>query len=264
MRESPRPEARKSEGGARYLRAGPIRKRAARRPWRPSSDPQTCRERPGRETRYGKAGPRDLWSLDALLGAWSATPRQRRAWRRAAQNAEKLLRSPAHWDTPAILTGLVQARVATALMAAGLRRADLLGRQILTLGAHIGLEARILRDWGADVRGVEQHRAIAGAGLQAHIVRMGDLEIGKALSVLEKDPRHYDHILALAPSDADWPSRICVGLQRLKPGGSFLVVAYWRDIPLIFHDTMEEGLEGTMGVGVWRVRDKPRPHLPSD
>lgn len=209
-----------------------------------------------------KLEPADLWSLDALLGSWPATPSQRRRWREGAQAAGTLLQSQGYWALPAVTPGLVQARVAAALLAAGVTRSSIRGQKILTLGAHVGLEVRILRDWGAEAQGIEQNRMVVEAGVQSQLVTPSDMVVGDVRTVLERDTGRFNHIIALAPSDPEWPSWIAPALERLTSDGSVVIVAYWRDVPLVFHAAMEDGLEGTMGVGVWRCGSQLKSAIP--
>jgi hypothetical protein len=96
----------------------------------------------------------EVWPLDAVLSRWWTAPATRRGWRDALTVVHALLDAGA-WYEPAITPGLVQARLGVALNLAGYTRRRLRGKRVLSLGSHVGLEVRMLSDWGATALGVD-------------------------------------------------------------------------------------------------------------
>lgn len=193
----------------------------------------------------------DAWSLDALFERWPASPIQRQQWRKLTEALSRELSSQGHWSAPAISPGLVQARVATALTLARLDGDRLHNSRILTLGAHTGMEVRILRDWGARAIGIESNASLVSIGRRLGVVPHSALLKAKAPSFLQKSHRMWDYIFCLAPAHFEFESWCAPIAKRLQADGKFVLLAYWRDIPLIDMTWLEECLEGTMGGRAW-------------
>ena len=193
------------------------------------------------ETREG------LWHLDFVLERWAATPDQRRTWRRLA---ELLIGRLGERQAPALVPGLVQARVATALLLAGYPHPPLPAERILTVGAHAGFEVRLLRDWGSEATGIEQNPRVVQAGIEAGVVSSDALLSADAethlAQALQKGCR-YLLIAMLAPSDPAWPTWLDLASSLLTRGGHLVILAYWADLPADWRIAATPCLEGTMG-----------------
>jgi SAM-dependent methyltransferase len=190
--------------------------------------------------------------LDAILCRWRATPAQRAAWRALVERLERLGTHEAALHSAALMPGLLQARLGAALTLAGYDRSALQGARVLTLGAHVGLEVRMLRDWGADAVGVERAASLVRWGEGAGVTAPGTLIVADAASFLRQSRAAWDLILTLAPSDPAWTTWPETAAAALRPGGRFVAVAYWRDIPVAWYDRLVPCVEGTMAGGRWR------------
>jgi hypothetical protein len=188
-----------------------------------------------------------MWHLDFVLSHWTATPAQRRMWRTLS---ERLARQLGGNQAPALVPGLVQARLGTALLLGGYLGPPLPSLRILTLGAHAGLELRMLRDWGAEAIGIERNLTLVRAGIQTEVVGTEALLAAEATDYLTRScsvTHAYDLILILAPSDPAWPTWVDQASARLAPDGQLVVVAYWSDLPVGWRTLATPCLEGTMG-----------------
>ncbi len=78
-----------------------------------------------------------------------------------------------HSGLPALIPGLVHARLATALLVAGYQsKSQLSSHSFLCLGCHAGLEVRILRDFGAShAEDVEIRQAVVQEGIRNRLIR---------------------------------------------------------------------------------------------
>ncbi|CAB1128071.1 conserved protein of unknown function [Candidatus Hydrogenisulfobacillus filiaventi] len=196
----------------------------------------------------------DLWSLQGLLEAWPGRPEEREAWRTFARRAEAALRerAPGHWPGPALVPGLLQARLAAALGLAGLTRGDRLRTRVLTLGAHAGLEVRMLRDFGFEAVGLEQRPELAAAGRDTGLLPPDSLVTADYRAYLADPGPAWPLILALAPEAVD-PAWIATARRRLAPEGQLVVVAYWADLPAAWHSRARPVVEGLMGGLRWEA-----------
>lgn len=89
-------------------------------------------------------------SLERLFRSFSSCVGQRHTWRQGSDDCYRNLLARGHEGRPALVPGLVHARLATALLAGRYRqKRQLQGRTFLCLGCHAGLEVRTLRDLGA-------------------------------------------------------------------------------------------------------------------
>lgn len=189
--------------------------------------------------------------LDAVLQAWPASPPQRRRW---LDFSRRLQRWPTggRIETPALIPSLVRARLVAALTLAGLSPATLPGRRIVTLGAHMGLEVRMLRDGGADAVGVEHRPQLVRAGIHSGMLPADALIWDDALHYLEGPVRRLDALLWLAPQAVAWSRLMALALPWLRPTGVLAVVAHWPDLPPAFRPRALPVLDGTMAGLCWR------------
>ncbi len=206
-----------------------------------------------REEDYLKSVDRacDDWqSLERLYQVFPSTPDQRRTWRSAAQSIDKRLQARGHQGLPALIPGLVHARVATALLAAGYRtEAQLASSSFLCLGCHAGLEVRILRDFGArSVHGVEIRGEVVQEALRARLVDSSEVTTEDFWTYLaEAGNELFDNILVLAPEALSLQRLWHAVIPHLAADGHLVVVAQHadlRDLPL--HIPQGAALEGTM------------------
>ena len=166
-----------------------------------------------------------------------------------------------HHGLPALVAGLVHARLATALLAAGWRaKSELRARSVLCLGCHAGLEVRMLRDFGVPrVHGVELRSLVVRESVEEGLVGAADISVGNWWAWLEAPPPGgriaWDAIVALAPQDLALDRLWTAAEPHLAPTGRVVVVAHpaevvrpapeWRTGP---------ALEGTMQ---WYARERP-------
>ena len=189
-------------------------------------------------------------SLEYLFRAFPSSLRERQQWRQASDAVDQALTTRGHYGLPALVPGLVHARLATALLAAGYRsKRDLLGRSFLCLGCHAGLEVRILRDFGASkVIGVEMRADVVEASINARLTDPGDVVVEDFWGYLSRtDGELFDTVMALAPQ------RLAVERlwERVKnwlvPGGPLVVVAQPGDITGKPQEVRQgPAMEGTM------------------
>ena len=196
-------------------------------------------------------GACDDWqSLERLYQAFPSTLNQRRTWRTAAQLIDKRLQARGHQGLPALIPGLVHARVATALLAAGYRtEAQLATSSFLCLGCHAGLEVRILRDFGArSVHGVEIRGEVVQEALRARLVDSSEVTTEDFWTYLAAEGHElFDNILVLAPEALSLQRLWRAVIPHLAADGRLAVVAQpadLRDFPL--HIPQGAALEGTM------------------
>ena len=193
----------------------------------------------------------DDWeSLECLYQAFPSTHAQRRAWRAASTAVRMALLTRGHLGWPALIPGLVHARLATALLAAGYRRqADLARSRFLCLGCHAGLEVRILRDFGAaDAMGLEIRGEVVDEGLRSGLIRPGEVATADFWDFLtaSADPS-WDDILLLAPQQIALGKLWQAARGRLAPHGHLVAVAQASDLTDLPADVVDgPALEDTM------------------
>ena len=200
----------------------------------------------------GIVEPDEDWvSLEYLYQAFPSTPENRNLWRTAVQEIYYQLKAQGHHGLPALIPGLVHARVATALLAAGYRsNRNLRHQSFLCLGCHAGLEVRILRDLGAGrVYGLEIRRAVVESGMDAHLIESGEVAIADYWEVLHRPnpSATWDTIMLLAPEDVSLQVLWDTVRPHLVPGGRLAVVAQMSDVKEIPQEAYGgAALEGTM------------------
>lgn len=189
-------------------------------------------------------------SLEYLFRAFPSSVRQRQRWRQACDAVDQALSVRGHYGVPALVPGLVHARLATALLAAGYRsKRDLQGRSFLCLGCHAGLEVRILRDFGASkALGVEMRADVVQASLDAGLISPGDVVVQDFWGYLTKAHEGAtDTVMALAPQRLAI-ERLWDRVEHwLVPGGKMVIVAQEGDV-LVVPEEARQGpaMEGTM------------------
>lgn len=170
---------------------------------------------------------RDLDSLEWLYQYLPASKELRSTWRSLARNAQNYLAKMAHHGLPALLVSFVHARVAAALAASDFPAEKLPTADILTLGCHVGLENRMLRDLGAaKVLGVEQDPKLVQAGVNLGVVRADEIYLDDMERYLLKQQTVWDRILVLAPQTLDLDRVASLALPRLKAQGKLVVLAH--------------------------------------
>ncbi|MCL6562837.1 MAG: hypothetical protein K6U87_07495 [Firmicutes bacterium] len=170
----------------------------------------------------------DLNSLESLYRYFPTRLRERARWRELAQQAATLLAEQGHYGLPALLPSFVHARVAAALAASGLiGRRSLQSMAILTLGAHAGLEVRILQDLGAGtVLGVERDPRLVAVGHQLGLADPASLVVGDSWEFLSENRSVWDRILVLAPQRLALTPLWDQARSRLTPTGCLVVLAH--------------------------------------
>ncbi len=202
--------------------------------------------------------PAEEWqSLEVLYRVFPSAQGQRRAWRTTAMRVHAALAAHGHHGLPALVPGLVHARVATALLAAGYRsKAELGGRSFCLLGCHAGLEVRILQDFGAGgVCGVEQRADVVAESVAAGLVRANSVRVGNYWDLLDRrllPP--CDEMLVLAPERLPVTGLWQVAAATIREGGHLVVVATHADAEAVPPEARSgPALEGTMR---WHVLER--------
>lgn len=184
--------------------------------------------------RHGKDTDGADWvSLEYLFRAFPSTRRQRRAWLQACGAVDAVLSAQGHHGLPALIPGLVHARVATALLTAGYcSKRDLRGRRLLCLGCHAGLEVRIVRDFGAlQVLGVEIRPGVVRASWTAGLVTRDEVLVQDFWDYLRAaSGERYDTVMVLNPHELPLRPLWALAKSRLLPGGQMVVVAQEIDV----------------------------------
>lgn len=190
----------------------------------------------------------DLESLEWIFRQFPTQRQQRLQWRQIAAEVDRRLRNQHHWGTPALVPGLVHARVATALIVAGIRnKRVLLGKAILTLGAHAGLEVRILNDLGAYAIGIERNSHVVSQAIDAGLVTSEQLIVADYWKFLRSDLRNWDLIISLAPQSLSLELLAVHAVPHLKSRGQLVVVAHDDEVVGKTGDfDVGPALEGTM------------------
>lgn len=192
----------------------------------------------------------DWISLERVYRSFPSTQRERFMWRNAASLVHARLTEQGHHGLPALLPGLVHARLATALLAAGYHsKRELRNHSFLCLGCHAGLEIRILRDFGAGwVHGLEIRPGVVEEACQAGLVERHEISGGDFWEYLSASPfLSVDMIMALAPDRLSLERLWDVAEPHLVPGGHLVAVAQDTDI-LAMPKGVSVGpaMEGTM------------------
>lgn len=204
----------------------------------------------------------DWQSLEMLFRAFPSTQGQRRAWRTTALRVDAALAARGHHGLPALVPGLVHARLATALLAAGYRsKGELSRRSFCLLGCHAGLEVRILRDLGAGwVRGVEQRADLVAEAVAAGLVSADSVWVGDYWDLLARGALPpCDEMLVLAPERLPVGHLWQVAGPTIREGGHLVVVAARADAEAIPEEAVSgPALEGTMR---WHVLERTRGDL---
>ncbi|MBX5466146.1 MAG: class I SAM-dependent methyltransferase [Firmicutes bacterium] len=196
----------------------------------------------------------DLVHFESLYRRFPSKKAERRGWQTLARAAEERLLALGHIGTPALIPSFVHARVAAALWASGVpRRAALAAQSVLTLGAHAGLEVRILRDLGASpVVGVERDPKLVAVGQAVGLAAPTELVVADLWEFLAGDSRRWDRILVLAPQALSLSRLVQAARPRLAPAGRLSVLAHAdqvADIPPAPRPL--PALEGTMWAWVF-------------
>ncbi len=174
----------------------------------------------------------DWASLERLYRTFPSTREQRALWRTTCEEIDARLRRRGHMGLPALMPGLVHARLATALLASGYRaKTELARRSFLCLGCHAGLEVRILRDFGAGrVHGIETHPDVVRVSRMVGLVRSDEVTVEDFWRYLDFSTEIVDAVLVLMPY------RISVGTlwqavqSKLVVGGHLVIVAQSSDV----------------------------------
>ncbi len=186
------------------------------------------------ETRWAHGDSRDDWaSLERVYRAFPSKREERRLWRTASAAIYQNLLARGHMGLPALIPGLVHARLATALLAAGYRtKSQLADRAFLCLGSHAGLEVRILRDFGARCAdGVEVRHDVVQEGVRAQLVKPDEVRVADWWEFLTSDARTtWDDILVLAPERLSLQKLWDAARPHLNLGGHLVVVAQEVDL----------------------------------
>lgn len=193
----------------------------------------------------------DWDSLEYLFRAFPSSLRKRRRWRLACQMVDQSLTLKGHHGLPALIPGLVHARLATSLLAAGYRsKRDIGGRRFLCLGCHAGLEVRILRDFGAtEVLGVEIRSDVVQASLSAGLTAPGDVVVQDFWEYLTNTGEEtFDTVIALAPQRLPIGRLWASARNWLASKGHLTVVAQTADV----FDVPKEALHGPAMEGTMR------------
>ena len=202
-----------------------------------------------RTVRRVPALPDDWESLERVFRAFPSRREERFAWRTACALVYQKLLVQGHMGLPALIPGLVHARLATALLAAGYRtKRQLAGRSLLCLGCHAGLEVRILRDFGARAEGLEIRQDVVEAAVNACLVQRGEVEAADYWEYLSQPPRALRHdIFMLAPEEVPVETLWNAAKSHLTAKGHLVIVAQPSD--MVGVPTVAErgvALEGTM------------------
>ncbi len=201
---------------------------------------------------------RDDWqSLERVFRTFPSTRKQRCLWREKSSTIYERLLNRNHKGLPALIPGLVHARLATALLVAGYRsKSQLSSRSFLCLGCHAGLEVRILRDLGAGhVGGIEIREVVVQAGIDHELVRSDEIQTGDFWQILMEDTTTiWDEIMALAPQSLSLDKLWETASGHLSPGGHLIVIAQDADLlDVPSHIDYGEAMEGTMQ---WYLAEK--------
>lgn len=205
----------------------------------------------GKALQKGMTDFRDDWeSLERVYRVFPATRAQRQAWRRASNAVYQSLSAQGHMGLPALIPGLVHARLATGLLAGGYRtKSQLADRSFLCLGCHAGLEVRILRDFGARrAMGVEIRENVVREAVRAHLVEPTEIMAADFWTLLTVETETiWDDILILAPQGLSLHKLWTVARPHLVHGGHLVTVAQKSDL-LDSPVEVSQGvaLEGTM------------------
>ncbi len=203
---------------------------------------------------------RDDWqSLERVFRTFPSTLKQRRVWRKQSASVYESLLNHGHHGLPALIPGLVHARLATALLVAGYRsKSQLASRSFLCLGCHAGLEVRILRDFGAGrAEGIEIRDAVVQEGIYHQLVRADEIHIGDFWHILSMDAvTIWNEIVVLAPEALSLGKLWDTVWAHLSPLGHLIVVAQDADLlDVPSHIQHGEAMEGTMQ---WYLASKGR------
>ncbi len=186
------------------------------------------------DTKWADDELRDDWaSLECVYRAFPTTREQRRLWRTTSNAIYQSLLAKGHMGLPALIPGLVHARLATALLAAGYQtKSQLADRSFLCLGCHAGLEVRILRDFGAHrAQGVEIRRDVVQEGLRAQVVKPDEIKVADLWEFLTSDVEQtWDEILVLAPQRLSLKKLWDIARPHLTLGGHLVAVAQECDL----------------------------------
>lgn len=168
-------------------------------------------------------------SLEFGYRAFPSTTRLRREWRKLAESVvQTLWTRERHMALPALVPGLVHARLAVALLAAGYRKkADLIDQSFLCLGCHAGLEIRMLCDFGAGfVHGVEMRPEVVQESVAQGLVDSDAVWVGDYWDYLRRVPDVLRNaVLMIAPEDVAFRTLWEVCREHIAPGGHLVVVA---------------------------------------
>jgi hypothetical protein len=192
----------------------------------------------------------DWVSLEVLFRVFPSSRMQRQAWRQACEAVDAALLARGHRGLPALIPGLVHARLATARLAAGyLSKRDLQARKFLCLGCHAGLEVRILRDFAAmRALGVEIRQDVVAESVTAGLVAREDIVAQDFWEYLRfGEHEMFDTVIVLAPQQLVLQQLWDLSQSRLLLGGQMVVVAQDTDILSVPHETaIGPAMEGTM------------------
>ncbi|PSR21961.1 MAG: hypothetical protein C7B45_08710 [Sulfobacillus acidophilus] len=192
----------------------------------------------------------DWVNLEVLYRIFPSSRMQRQAWRQACEAIDAALLARGHRGLPALIPGLVHARLATALLASGYRsKRDLQARKFLCLGCHAGLEVRMLRDFAAmRALGVEIRQDVVKASVTAGLVTQEDIVAQDFWEYLRfGEHEMFDTVMVLAPQQLILQQLWELSQSRLSPGGQMVVVAQDTDILSVPHETaIGPAMEGTM------------------
>lgn len=140
--------------------------------------------------------------LEFLFRLFPSSRMRRQTWRQACEAIDAAFLAIGHRGLPALIPGLVHARLATALLAVGYRsKRDLQARKFLCLGCHAGLEVRILRDFAAmRALGGEIRQDVVTACLTAGLVGPQDIVAQDFWEYLRLGEHEmFDTVIVLAP-----------------------------------------------------------------
>ncbi len=164
----------------------------------------------------------DWVSLEVLFRVFPSSRMQRQAWRQACEAVDAALLARGHRGLPALIPGLVHARLATARLAAGyLSKRDLQARKFLCLGCHAGLEVRILRDFAAmRALGVEIRQDVVAESVTAGLVAREDIVAQDFWEYLRfGEHEMFDTVIVLAPQQLVLQQLWDLSQSRLLLGG---------------------------------------------
>lgn len=165
-------------------------------------------------------------SLESLYRYFPSRRAERERWRELAQAAAAELTEQGHYGLPALLPSFVHARVAAALAASGLvGRKALYSLNVLTLGAHAGLEVRIRQDFGAQaVLGVERDPRLVAVGHQVGLADPTSLMVADSWEFLADHQSTWHRILVLAPQRIAIAPLWRQARPRLTPQGCLVIL----------------------------------------